>query len=229
MLPVLDENTDGCYPDATMPDALENVGQFIRERREARGMSQEELAKKAGTTQQNVGRIEAGKIRHSRYVAPMLEALGTDLSKALPAVVEPGQIIPKELLVGDNDFPIFAAAEGGEGATIINYDPLDYVKRPAPLLHVKEGYGVVMVEESMIPAFWPGDIALVNPRQPPRRGKNALFLGPEGQTVRALVKQYEGQSGGEWRVSQWNPREHFSLSKAEWPRCFAIVGKYDAR
>ena len=209
---------------------FEKIGDLIRERREARGMSQADLAQTEGTTQQNVARIEKGQGRHSRYLQHILAALGMDVNKAIGLTAEAGDLIPRELLVAEKGMPLYAAAEGGDGAVIINFDAVDYLKWPAPLLHVADGFGVLVVEESMFPAFEPGDIALVNPRLQPRRGKNAVLLGPDnGQRVKALIKRFDGQSESVWRVQQWNPQESFTLSKAEWPRCYSVVGKYDAR
>lgn len=213
-----------------MTDSYEKIGDLIRERREARGWSQDELAKRSGTSQQNIGRIESGKVQHSRYIEPILKVLGSDINRAVQQTAEAGDIIPQGLLVGDKGMPLYAQAEGGDGAIIINFDPVDYLKWPAPLINIREGFGVLVTEESMFPAFEPGDIALVNPRLPPRRGKNCVLLGPETSTkVRALIKRYQSQADGAWRVSQWNPQEDFTLSMVDWPRCYSVVGKYDAR
>jgi transcriptional regulator with XRE-family HTH domain len=216
--------------ETQMADSFEKIGDLIRERREARGWSQEELAKRSGTSQQNIGRLESGKVQHSRYLERILKVLGLDLSKAVQQTAEAGDIIPQQLLVGDKGMPLYAQAEGGDGAVIINFDPIDYLKWPAPLINIREGFGVLVTEESMFPAFEPGDIALVNPRLPARRGKNCVLLGPDtGARVKALIKRYQSQADGAWRVSQWNPQEDFTLSKVEWPRCYSVVGKYDAR
>lgn len=224
---------DASHPrvlETRMNDSFEKIGDLIRERREARGWSQEELATKAGTSQQNVFRIEAGLVKHSRYIEPILKVLGSDISKAVAQTVEPGDIIPQGLLVGDKGMPLYAQAEGGDGAIIINFDPIDYLKWPAPLMNIREGFGVLVTETSMFPVFEPGDIALVNPKLLPRRDKNCVLLGPDsGSKIKALIKRYQGQSEGVWRVTQWNPVEDFELSKAEWPRCYSVVGKYDAR
>lgn len=213
-----------------MTDNFEKVGDLIRERREARGWSQEELANRAGTTQQNVGRLEKGLIKHSRFIAPILSALGLDMGRAIAQTAEPSDLIPRELLVGDKGMPLFASTQGGDGALVINFDPIDYLKWPAPLLHVPEGFGVLVEEDSMFPVYEPSDIALVNPKLPPRRGKNCVLLGStDGTRVKSLIKRYEGQTEGHWKVSQWNPQKDFTLSKVDWPRCMAVVGKYDAR
>lgn len=206
------------------------IGDLIREAREARGWSQEMLAEKSGTTQQTLGRIELGRIQHSRALPQILQALGLTPGKAISLTAEPGDIIPAELLVGDKGMPIYASTEGGDGAIIINFDPVDYVKWPAPLIHVKEGFGVIVSEESMFPAYEPGDVALVNPRAQPRRDQDCVLLSPEsGSKIRSLIKRFKGQSPSVWRVSQWNPNEDFELSKSEWPRCWLVTGRYNSR
>ena len=52
------------------------VSNQIRTSREAKGWSQLDLAKAAGTSQQNVDRLESGVVRHSRYLPAILKALG---------------------------------------------------------------------------------------------------------------------------------------------------------
>lgn len=214
-----------------MTDNFEKIGDLIREHREARGWSQGDLARRVNTSQQNIGRIESGAIKHSRYIQPALVALGLDVGRAVSLTAEPGDVIPQDLLVGEKGMPLYASTEGGDGSIIINFDPVDYLKWPAPLLHIPEGFGVLVAEESMYPVFEPGDVALVNPRMSPRRGKNCVLLSTETgrPRVKSLIKRYQSQTEHKWRVGQWNPQEDFDLSKADWPRCYAVVGKYDAR
>lgn len=213
-----------------MADANENLGAFIRERREARQLSQQQLADLAGTSQQNIDRIEKGLVKKSQFFDPILTALGSDMGRALEQSITVDDVVPRETLIASRDLPIYASAEGGEGAILINRDPVEFVTRPAVLLHVKESFGVLVVEESMKPVYKPGSILLVNPRLQPRREQNAVFLGSESNhTVRALVKQYDGQTQAVWRVTQHNPAQSFDLSKADWPKCYAVVGSYDPR
>lgn len=213
-----------------MVDSFEKIGDLIRERREARGWSQEDLARRAGTSQQNIARIESGAVKHSRYMQAALNALGSDLGSAISQTAAPEDIIPKDLLVGGKGMPLYGSTEGGDGSIIINFDPVDYLKWPAPLLHVPEGFGVLVSESSMFPAYEPGDVALVNPRLIPRKGKDCVLLGNDmNNNARSLIKRFQGQTDNLWRVSQWNPAEDFELAKADWPRCFTVVGKYAAR
>ena len=213
-----------------MAETNENLGAFIKERREARGLTQQQLGDMAKTSQQNIDRIEKGFVKKSQFIDPILAALGSDMGRALEQSVTVEDVVPRETLVASRDLPIYASAEGGEGAILINRDPIEFVTRPAVLLHVKESFGVLVVEESMKPVYKPGSILLVNPRMQPRREQNAVFVGPESNhTVRALVKQYDGQTQGIWRVTQHNPHQSFELSKADWPKCYAVVGSYDPR
>lgn len=57
-------------------------GSKIRKAREARNWSQNDLARKAGTNQATVDRLESGATQHSKYLAAVLEAL--DLTGTVP-------------------------------------------------------------------------------------------------------------------------------------------------
>ncbi|TPW26006.1 XRE family transcriptional regulator [Pararhizobium mangrovi] len=139
--------------------------------------------------------------------------------------------IPGKELVGRTMLPVYAAAMGGEGHVIITFDAIDHVKRPAILENVKGGYGLLLTGESMVPAFWPGDTALVNPHLPPARQKNHVLYHtpPNGQESEAIVKQLNGWTDQEWHLQQYNPLKEYSEFRKEWPVCHRVVGKYDAR
>ncbi|HEX4505066.1 MAG TPA: S24 family peptidase, partial [Alphaproteobacteria bacterium] len=76
------------------------------------------------------------------------------------------------------DFPVYGAAQGGpSGAMAMSSDPIQHIARPDPLMTVKagSGYGIYVVGESMSPAYEQGDIALVHPGLPPRRGADVIL------------------------------------------------------
>lgn len=78
-------------------------------------------------------------------------------------------------LFGDNDLPVFGTAQGGRGALIVTDHAVDWVVRPAPLLRVRDGYGMIVTGDSMSPKLEAGDTALVNPHLPPRPGDTCIF------------------------------------------------------
>lgn len=153
---------------------------------------------------------------------------------ALPPSPEPfkPEIVPGSALVGDKSFPVYAAAMGGDGHQIVTFEAIDYVKRPAILESVKDAYGVYIVGESMVPAFEPGDMALVHPHLPPARDKNVVLyhVPPLGSNeAEAIVKRLVRYNDQDWFLKQYNPEHEFTETRADWPYCHRIVGKYDAR
>lgn len=134
-------------------------------------------------------------------------------------------------LVGAQDLPIYAAAMGGNGHPIVTFEPVDYVKRPTILQNVRGGYGIIIVGESMVPAYRPGDMALVNPHLPAARDSDVILYHtpPDGGEAEAMVKWLVAFNDREWTLEQYRPPKQFKESRVEWPICHRVVGKYNAR
>lgn len=137
----------------------------------------------------------------------------------------------RELISSNQKMPVYAAAMGGNGHIIISFDLIDEIKRPAELENVKGGYGLLIKGESMVPALWEGDMALVNPHLRPARDFNHVFYHepPHGSEVEAMVKQLTGFNDRDWSLKQWNPVKEWKESRQVWQTCHRIVGKYDRR
>lgn len=203
------------------------IGKAVREAREKAGISQARLGEMAGTTQQSVDRIESGETKHSRYLPSILSLLGItpaalDRSGKLQPMITNGG------LTGSKDFPVFGAVEGGRGAIIVSKEPVEYVDRPAPLATVKDAYGVIVVEESMVPAFKPGDTALVHPHRPPRPEDDiVLYSNPDLGDGKAIIKTLVRSRADTWLLREYSPRRReFELKKIEWPICHVVIGKF---
>ncbi len=126
------------------------------------------------------------------------------------------------------DLPVYAAAEGGAGEMVVDSEAIDFVPRPWFLGTVKKPYAVRVVGESMIHAYEPGDIVIINPKLEHARNKNHIFVSGEDQgEFRASIKRLRGWSETDWQVEQFNPPKKFNLSKKEWPKALRIVGKYE--
>lgn len=174
--------------------------------------------------------------RDARAIVEMLGGTYKDPAPMAPAGFVP-KIVPGRELVGDKNFPIYAAARGSsEGHQIVTFEAIDYVKRPTILESVKDAYGLYIVGESMIPAFEPGDMALVHPHLPPARDKNVVLYHVPPFTeaeAEAMVKRLLRYDDRDWHLRQFNPGEgeerDFSVSRADWKFCHRIVGKYEAR
>lgn len=132
---------------------------------------------------------------------------------------------------GVRDLPVYAAAQGGAGGSmVISSDPIQWVNRPEPLAAVPTGYGVYVVGDSMNPAYEQGDIVLVHPGLPPRRDTDVILVRHEPDGTRhALIKRLTGWSDSHWRIRQYNPRMEMERPRSEWVEIQAIVGKYHGR
>jgi phage repressor protein C with HTH and peptisase S24 domain len=140
--------------------------------------------------------------------------------------------IPGRRLIGpDDDLPVYASTQGGHGVVIVSHDPVDWVARPEPLARVRDGYGVIVLEDSMSPEFEPGDIALVHPHKPPMLNRSCIFKSYHADgTIVAVIKRLERITADLWHVRQHNPAPGqpatFTLKRSDWQECHPTVGKY---
>lgn len=140
--------------------------------------------------------------------------------------------IPGSALVGARDFPIYGAAQGGaSGHLIIDFNPIQHVRRPAILEGVRNAYGIRVDGESMVPAFRAGDIALIHPHLLPEADTDVVLFDHDPKTgdAEALIKHLTGFTDKLWKLEQYNPAKKFSEHRADWPICHRVVGRYDRR
>ena len=210
-------------------------GDEIRAAREAKGMSQDDLARAVGLTQPSIVKIESGRTVRSKYLPEIRQQLNIEQNYAAASVAAvDGPVHYKALpIIVDaiNTIPLFASAEGGEGALVISAEEIDRVPRPYTLEHVKEAYAILIEGESMDPAFEPGDIAWVNPQLGARRNHDVILYGSDrvDGEARALIKRIVSATDENWTVRQYNPPKQFSLSRAKWGICHRVVGKLSKR
>lgn len=208
-------------------------GDQIKQRRIARGFSQEALADAAGTTQSTIDRIEKGQYKRMPSKLPQIaQLLGLRLRDldfdAADAVVEQRPLLP------GHDFPIYASAEGGPGEIIRSTEPVDWAPRPYPLERVRDAYGLLITGDSMWPEYQAGETALVDPHLPLIGDAVYIFYTerPDGE-ARATIKKLRKHTPELWHVSQWNPpaggKTDFTLSRKEWGICHRVLGKYSRR
>jgi transcriptional regulator with XRE-family HTH domain len=233
-----------------MADLVKTLGERLRYAREARRLTQDDVASHFKISRVSVTQWEADRTRPDmRKLGPLADLFGTTVEwlmdhKGNPPLISPDQtagvsrkkgdvapgLIAGRDLVGARDLPVYAAAMGGDGHTIVTFDAIDYVKRPEVLQSVKGGYGILIVGESMIPAYWPGDTALVHPHLPPSRDTDCVFYHtPPAGEAEAIVKRLIGLNDRTWTLEQYRPAHVFEEPRLEWPICHRIVGRYNAR
>lgn len=215
-----------------MIDPVE-VGALIRKAREAKDLSQGDLARAIGIKQQSIDAVENGRTARSKFLPEIVAELGIDPEAVgLPKETgAPEGFIPSaQIQQPGRDFPIYSAAEGGPGEILRSTDPVDWYPRPSPVAHVRDAYGLFVIGESMSPEFEPGDIALVNPVLPPLAGKPCIFYTELHGEARATIKRFLRASPTLWYLFQHNPprgqTQEFTLSRKEWATCHRVLGKY---
>jgi len=214
----------------------------VRAARVSKGLSQQQLADAVGTSQATIDKIERGESLTSRTLPKIATVLAVDIAD-LDDSFSPGAVIlskpravivPGNELVGEKDFPVYAAVEGGNGTMILSAEAIDYVRRPEPLKMVRNGYGVLVINTSMIPAYEPGDMALVNPVLPPLPDTDViLYSDNENGEVHGAIKRLLKYNRENWFLRQWNPPEgenmDFQWDRLVWQTSHRVVGKYARR
>ncbi|WP_299437130.1 S24 family peptidase [uncultured Rhodospira sp.] len=133
-------------------------------------------------------------------------------------------------LVGDRDLQVYGSALGGpDGEMIVSYEPIEWVRRPAPLEGVKGGFGFYMIGESMSPAFEPGDMILCHPSRPPYAGQDVLVIRRIAGGQAALVKRLVRMDANGLRLRQFNPPCDFEVPREDVVSLHLVVGKYSRR
>lgn len=230
---------------------MESEGSRIRQLRASLGMTQQAFATLIGVSRGAVGNWELDQGIKKENLQTIALKTGTSLEWLAfgsgPAPILPARVFaagsevskaatdlaPSDVL-GERDLKVFAAVEGGDGEMVIHADPIDIVQRPWYLKNVRDGYAVLVVGDSMIPAFEPGDIAVVNPRLPPMKNADMIFVaGDDRGEFRASIKRLLRWTADDWFVLQFNPASgksrEFTLSRLEWPKALRVVGKYYGR
>jgi transcriptional regulator with XRE-family HTH domain len=216
---------------------MPTIGERVRKFRVEKGLSQQQLAEMAGITQNAIAAIENGVTKRSKWLPQIAHALGKQLSEIDSTLANFNHIgqsePPPKLMSDEHDLPVYAAAEGGRGAMVLTPEAVDWVRRPAPLANVKDSYGILMVGESMVPAFEPGDILLIHPHLPCVSDSDVILYREEDGVVTVCCKRLRRVTHEHYLLTQWNPPEgekrDFAVMRNAWPICHRIVGKYSRR
>lgn len=213
------------------------IGKRLRDARERRGLSQEEVAEVVGGGQTTVGRIEAGEWKRlptalgamARLYGVAIEDLDPELAGA--PIPLPGTIVPKVL--GAEDFKVYASVEGGPGEIIMSTDPIEVIPRPLIVANIREAYGLIITGTSMFPEYRHGETAIVNPTLPFQPGEVHIFYAEREDAARASIKELRRATTDNWLVTQHNPPEgkskDFTMSRREWRWVHRVLGKYSRR
>ncbi|MFC6216602.1 S24 family peptidase, partial [Fodinicurvata halophila] len=144
--------------------------------------------------------------------------------------------------LGARDLPVYASAQGGADGMIVAYDPIEWIERPAPLGGVPDAFAMYVVNDSMEPRYRQGDLLLIHPQRPVRRGKDVLVISREiagepeavdafplddtGGEHTAWIKELVRLEADQVVLRQLNPAGEFTLPRAHVAGLHLVVGVY---
>ena len=210
-------------------------GEIIRRKREELGWSQAQLGNRVGISQPAIKKIEAGDSRHSKFLPKIAQVLAiplSDLDLSLSGVV-PAPAWRRCRPGGSWASAIsrcMPRPRAGPGQIIVSHEAVDFMARPAPLIHVRDSYGLLITGTSMEPEYRQGDTALVNPHLPVIQGEVYIFYAEKAGEARATIKFLRRATTDKWLLSQHNPPDgmarDFTLTRREWQWAHRVIGKY---
>lgn len=228
-----------------------SIGSTIREAREKRGLSQQELADRMGVSKPAVSKWENdGSLPETKrlpLLAQILELSPGDLlffaghgaatppadAPPPPTEVAPAPDAPPLPYRSEmpKDVPLYGTVVGGtaQGNLFdfeLNGTVVDYVRRPPRITGRADVFAVYVSGSSMAPWREPGQLVYVEAAKPPKRLDYVLveFKPPEGHVVRpALVKRFLAITPTKLRLRQFQPAKDFEVDRQTVLRVFRVM------
>ncbi len=240
--------------DIAYPCEME-LGERIRRLRRERGLTQIELlaaVRRLGgeLSQGQLSAIENGEVERPTMLVELAQALGTDpvallkglaegeklrhpansntnVTKKLPEPAPEVRFLRQTGARRDRKrtLPVWASAEGGQGAWVVDDEPIAYIETPANLIDVTGAFAVRLIGNSAVPRYEHDDVLLINPSRQIQPGDWCLFLRENSAGEKhAAVKKLVRRTAKVWVVEQLNPPDRLEFARAEWQKAFKIVG-----
>jgi transcriptional regulator with XRE-family HTH domain len=203
----------------------------IAEIRQARGMSQDDLATRIGCTKSQLSRLENGQRRLTRPwqgrlaaaldVAPE-DLLGEPALFSLRTGSRPAETPPAErggvedpMPPAERTLPLCGLGQWGlpDGVGVF-VDPARAPERvwcPAPLARVRGAYAVRMPDGSLWPKYGPNQLLFVHPFRAPQPGAPVVVRG-DG---RFLVAVFVGAGPTTIRLERYRPAQQFEVERGD--------------
>lgn len=207
---------------------MQEVGKVIREARMRLRISQERLGELTGVSRSAVNQWEAGTTTPEADRLPRIAAalklsgsallgLSTEPTTTVTAAIQPkgGNGLDPAGTVphgGDmpRDLPIRGTVSGGPGGLfqLRNGEAADWARRPPRLRGRSDVFGLWVEDTSMVPAFKPGSLIIVERARPPSIGDDVVVeLAPEHprDEQRAILKTLAASTSTTLKLAQHTP------------------------
>lgn len=227
-------------------DSSKSPPHFLREWREHRQLTQDDIAAKANIGRSAVSKIEAGKkplMEH--HLAGFARGLGVSIPQlyqappAGSAVVDIHRNANTEGSVASNDkgnvtflsgsrstglrdLPIRGHTKAGvDGVFLDQGETWGFAMRPESLRGVEEAYAVRVYDDCMMPRYKPGTVLQVDPFRRPNPEDNVVIQLTNGQ---CYVKELVRRAGGALVCKQYNPPKNVEYKLDKVKSVHLVVG-----
>lgn len=122
------------------------------------------------------------------------------------------------------NLPIKGHAKGGmEGFFLDQGETHGMARRPPALVGINDAFAVYVHDDSMYPAFEPGQVVWINPHHPIAPGNNVIIEMHDGQ---AFIKKLVRRTQKQVTCLQWNPKKEVTYDGALVKRLYYVLWPY---
>jgi phage repressor protein C with HTH and peptisase S24 domain len=208
-------------------------GDWVQKHLEASGRSQAELARYLKLASPIVNKIVKGRRGIKAAEAEQIRAFFR-LPPSGEVTTFPQRTLKDELNVRDSvvdanitaplrsemprDIPILGNVSGGPGGLQMNGEAIDWARRPPRLKGRTDVFGLYVEDLSMIPAYRPGALILIERARPPSPGDDVVIeIGPESprDERRAIIKHLLAITPTVLRLMQHNPHKELEIPRKQ--------------
>lgn len=128
------------------------------------------------------------------------------------------------------DIPILGTVSGGIGGLQMNGDAVDWARRPPRLAGRNDVFGLYVEDQSMVPAYRPGALILVERARPPAPGDDVvveLLPANPREERRALIKRLVSIGSKTVRLEQYNPVQQLEFPRKQVASIFRVMTMAD--
>ncbi|QCO03050.1 helix-turn-helix domain-containing protein [Azospirillum argentinense] len=202
----------------------------LKEIREARGLSQEQVAEMAGTSQPQIYKLEKGlRSMTLDWAARLAPVLGVPVSALYEFTGGPDGGVDIVSTIKGETIPLIQVKHSSteprpplERVTMPVYaetwrglaeEPIDEIARPANLTTARGPYALQVTSETMMPRFRPGQILHVAPKKPPVPGAGVVVQMQDGEM---RLAEFVRRTADGFTLREYHPEpREFQVSQTE--------------
>lgn len=174
----------------------------LRRLRDAKSLTQGQVAEQLGINQAEYSRIEKGRRRVGTHLNSLSKILGCDED----AILSPDQYQPTSNNISE-DIPVYALPEPDGESVRFDMSMTSRIARPPILATAENAFGMFNCGEVMMPRLRHGDFLFCDPDAEPKENDICVLVLQKGNRLVAVVREALGNNV--WMKLKDNTEESF--------------------